>query len=291
MVGCEILDRLPEKATEKSHKADLQLKKADLLNTYVTDHPQSNTQTHQSSESHPYPDTMPMESKCLSLDSSLDHVPFTLPMINDIDRSPSRVEKPYITCEVNENGYDKYYLVAPSCLYYTKGALYGNHTYPPRMKFPFEYVHVVQPIEKDAKIREKEELTETIQLMLNRGHTIHNSIRLYPLTSLLLGYHIVFTPGIYYLTDTLVVSRSGQILLGLGLATLVACPNKTIGCIYVLPHVPGVQIAGLMLQASKNNFFLLQWGNENIKVIPTFPSIVVTVAVILYSYSWLELSL
>ena len=80
------------------------------------------------------------------------------------------------------------------------------------------------------------------------------------------GKDIVFSPGIYDVGSTLVVRQPDQVLLGLGLATIVA-PSDGSPCIRVESNVPGVRIAGLMLEASqqesedtKEGSTLLEWG-------------------------------
>ncbi|MEH3159373.1 MAG: adenylyl cyclase [Sphingomonas taxi] len=60
------------------------------------------------------------------------------------------------------------------------------------------------------------------------------------------GRHVLFTPGFYPLREPIRVERAGTILLGLGLATLVAeGGSKAI----TVADVPGVTIAGLLIDA------------------------------------------
>jgi hypothetical protein len=59
----------------------------------------------------------------------------------------------------------------------------------------------------------------------------------------------VLAPGIYDLGAPLTLRHAGQVLLGLGMATLVA-PRDGRPCVAVAPGVAGVRVAGLMLQAS-----------------------------------------
>jgi hypothetical protein len=78
------------------------------------------------------------------------------------------------------------------------------------------------------------------------------------------GKDVVLAPGIFALESTLVFRHSHQVLLGLGLATLQNPPDGT-PCIQVEPQVPGVRIAGVMLEASETHTTtLLQWGYENV---------------------------
>lgn len=84
------------------------------------------------------------------------------------------------------------------------------------------------------------------------------------------GKDLVLSPGIYPLSDSLEVKRDNQVILGLGYATLIA-PENGSPCITVHPRVPGVRIAGIMLEASVqkdnskvgNTKTLLEWGDES----------------------------
>jgi hypothetical protein len=60
------------------------------------------------------------------------------------------------------------------------------------------------------------------------------------------GKHILFTPGIYPLEDTVRISRPDTILLGIGLPTLVPTTGKTA---LSTDDLPGIILAGLMLDA------------------------------------------
>ncbi len=73
------------------------------------------------------------------------------------------------------------------------------------------------------------------------------------------GLHVVFTPGIYALSESLVVSRADTVLLGLGLATLVSANGSPV---ITVADVDGVRIGGLMLQAGpRGASSLLQVGS------------------------------
>ena len=72
------------------------------------------------------------------------------------------------------------------------------------------------------------------------------------------GLHVVLSPGIYDLRSPLYLGHPNQVMLGLGLATLVAANGQP--CITV-GAVDGVRVAGLLLQAGpKPTKTLLQWG-------------------------------
>ena len=62
------------------------------------------------------------------------------------------------------------------------------------------------------------------------------------------GLHVVLTPGVHALDEPIRIGRAAspyQVLLGLGLATLV--PMRGDAAI-VVADVPGVRVAGLLLQ-------------------------------------------
>ena len=77
------------------------------------------------------------------------------------------------------------------------------------------------------------------------------------------GLNVVVTPGIYYLTAPLVLSKPNQVLLGLGLATLVSAAGTPV---ITVADVDGVRVAGFLMQAGppgpggKVAPALLQWG-------------------------------
>jgi hypothetical protein len=74
------------------------------------------------------------------------------------------------------------------------------------------------------------------------------------------GQHILFTPGVYSLDDTLKVARADTIVLGLGIPSLV--PTSGLPIISVA-DVDGVKIAGLILDAGKvKSPSLLEVGTE-----------------------------
>jgi len=79
------------------------------------------------------------------------------------------------------------------------------------------------------------------------------------------GLDVVLSPGIYHLTESVRIGRSDQVVLGLGLATLVA-PTDGTPCVKVSAGLEGVRIAGIMLEASViedkvvDVSSLLEWG-------------------------------
>ena len=64
------------------------------------------------------------------------------------------------------------------------------------------------------------------------------------------GRHLLITPGIYHLSDTIRVTNPNTVVLGLGLATLI--PDTGLPAITV-SDVDGVALAGLLVDAGPNN--------------------------------------
>lgn len=75
------------------------------------------------------------------------------------------------------------------------------------------------------------------------------------------GKHLLFTPGMYELSESLQVTRPNTIVLGLGLATLI--PGKENGTTAItVADVDGVTVASLMFDAHYSSQSLLQVGTE-----------------------------
>ena len=72
------------------------------------------------------------------------------------------------------------------------------------------------------------------------------------------GLHVVMSPGLYQLEDTLMLRTNGQVLLGLGIATLI--PTHGTAAVTVAAGTTGVRVAGLLLQAGTvRSDTLLMW--------------------------------
>jgi hypothetical protein len=87
------------------------------------------------------------------------------------------------------------------------------------------------------------------------------------------GKDVVLAPGIFYLDRTLEIQKDNQVLLGLGLATLVA--PEGLPCIRVASGTSGVRVAGVMLEAPpidpkkkkkkrETHWSLLEFGTEGV---------------------------
>ncbi|MFC4425007.1 adenylyl cyclase [Deinococcus navajonensis] len=80
-------------------------------------------------------------------------------------------------------------------------------------------------------------------------------------TQLARGRHLLLTPGVYNLDQSLAVKRAGTVVLGLGHATLTAVGGSTP---LKVADVPGVIIAGVTLDAGTvESPVLLQVGSKN----------------------------
>ena len=139
--------------------------------------------------------------------------------------SPKIAEKPFITSDLS----GRFILNVPKLQTDSIGSNFDQET----TKIDFENVYVTQ-LNDDA---------ETIN------------------TKLAEGLDVVISPGIYYLSTSLRVTRSEQVILGLGMATLVTTSDEP--CIVVPDAFQGVRIAGLLLEAkSETVSSLLMWGIE-----------------------------
>lgn len=144
-----------------------------------------------------------------------------------VDQTPIVAEKPFIT--IDSNG--KYYLQVPNPKENSAGP---QLTLADTMTYDF----------KDVFVARASDSTSTIVAKLAAGR------------------HVVLSPGIYHLSETLVLTSNNQVLLGLGYATLIP-PSNGEPCVRVLPNLEGVRIAGILLQAgSAATKTLLQWGDS-----------------------------
>jgi len=78
--------------------------------------------------------------------------------------------------------------------------------------------------------------------------------------ALALGKHILFTPGIYPLEETILVTKPDTVLLGIGLPTLVPMTGKAA---LETRDVPGLKLAGIMVDAGPESTpVLIQIGER-----------------------------
>lgn len=156
-----------------------------------------------------------------------------------IEDTPIVAEKPYIVVKEDDQ---KYQLAVPPVRTNTRGTSSSSSLSPSSIEYvDFEHIAVITPANAD-------------------GARLHD---------LLCGDNpargIVFTPGIYHLGQSIVICNSGQILLGLGYATLI--PLGDFPAVFVKNHLSNVRVASLLFQAgvspklSPHTSALLQWGN------------------------------
>ena len=189
--------------------------------------------------------------------------------VNTVEPTPKvRVEKPFVSMR-SLNGEDIYELVVPEstteCVSgpFLNGLLYRDIR-------PFNQVKVCKPtlpMDKDNKYDEHDD--ETYNHLTPADKRITHELQ----TALDQGKDLVLCPGIFFLSQSLIVRHPNQVILGLGLATLVS-PQDGAPCIHVIPKTYGVRIAGLVLEASFQQLeqaktikvrSLLEVGTEDIK--------------------------
>jgi hypothetical protein len=142
-----------------------------------------------------------------------------------VDSTPTIAEKPFIT--IDSTG--KFSLQIPAAKHNTSGVDWDT----PATTVGFELVYVADNTTDTAA---------SINAQLAAGN------------------HVVLSPGIYSLTEPIVVNKDNLVLLGLGMATLVSANGNMV---IQVGNVDGVRIAGpIILQAgSKPTTTLLQWGS------------------------------
>ena len=170
-----------------------------------------------------------------------------------VEKEPRvRQEKPYIALKQQYlRAYQGFELRVPK-------ATFGEDAVGPQFDElreetrDFRRVKLATPSKNQDSMRAAKDNHDTIQKSLDQGKDV------------------VLSPGIYELSSSLEIKHPNQIILGLGYATLVA-PTDGSPCIHVRSMVPGVKIAGIMLEASAlteegqtKKSCLLQWGEEGV---------------------------
>ena len=170
------------------------------------------------------------------------------PSITVKEYLPIRIEKPYVAVQKDSLQEDelKFDLRVPSAVRgegVTTGTVFDGAKDDVR---DFSRVHVV--------IAGTEDISGRVQAALDAGKDV------------------VLAPGIHQLTKTLEIRHANQVILGLGLATMVA-PTDGSPCVRVAPKIPGVRIAFVMLEASTRAectegspkfSSLLEWGDADV---------------------------
>src|SRR5262249_24925076 len=131
-----------------------------------------------------------------------------------VDRTPVIREKPYLHVE----GSGEYRVFVSALKKDTKGVSWLDGPTPGE-SVPIDGFHIARPSAATAK-------------GIN--------------AALAAGKHVLFTPGVYSLDETIRVTKADTILLGLGVPSLV--PTKGLPVLSVA-DVGGVKVAGLVLDA------------------------------------------
>ncbi len=139
---------------------------------------------------------------------------YTSPAVTTIDTTPMVREKPFLY--LNRRG--KYLVRVPEFTEDSSGITWEDGLTPGK-SIPIRRFHIVI---------EGVDTAETINRALRRGK------------------HLLFTPGIYHLSETIEVNRRNTVILGMGLATLI--PDDGIVAMEVADK-GGIIIAGLLFDA------------------------------------------
>jgi hypothetical protein len=138
---------------------------------------------------------------------------FPNPSHTVLNNSPIMREKPYLYLDGNN-----FAVFVPSLASNTRGATWRNGGATPGTSIPLSQFFVADPSDSAA----------TINQALNQG------------------LHLLFTPGVYHINQTITVNRPNTVVLGLGYATLV---NDNGVVPMRVADVDGVKIAGLLFDA------------------------------------------
>ncbi|WP_406054441.1 discoidin domain-containing protein [Streptomyces sp. NBC_01077] len=152
---------------------------------------------------------------------------FPEPRYTTLDTTPVSREKPFLYLDGNE-----YKVFAPAKRVNARGTSWANGT-PQGESIPLSQFYVVKPGATAATINQ----------------------------ALAQGLHLLFTPGVYHVDQTIDVNRANTIVLGLGLATII--PDNGVTAMKVA-DVDGVRLAGFLIDAGPvNSPVLLELGPQN----------------------------
>ncbi|MFJ9670156.1 coagulation factor 5/8 type domain-containing protein [Streptomyces sp. NPDC101221] len=151
---------------------------------------------------------------------------FPEPPYTTLETTPVSREKPFLYLEG-----DEYRVFLPDKRTDARGVSWGNGT-PRGTSLPLSGFYVAKPDDSAATLNQALEQ----------------------------GLHLLLTPGIYHLDQTVDVKRAGTVVLGLGYATLV--PDNGVTALRVA-DVDGVRLAGFLVDAGPvNSATLLEIGPE-----------------------------
>ncbi|MFD4777909.1 coagulation factor 5/8 type domain-containing protein [Streptomyces sp. NPDC058427] len=151
---------------------------------------------------------------------------FPEPPYTTLENTPVSREKPFLYLDG-----DDYKVFVPAKRTNARGTSWGNGT-PKGESIPLDQFYVVKP----------GATAETINAAVDQG------------------LHLLFTPGVYHVDQTINIDRANTVALGLGLATII--PDNGVTAIKV-GDVDGVKLAGLLVDAgTSNSDSLIEVGPE-----------------------------
>ncbi|CAM5448113.1 Secreted protein OS=Streptomyces glaucescens OX=1907 GN=SGLAU_30535 PE=4 SV=1 [Streptomyces glaucescens] len=151
---------------------------------------------------------------------------FPEPRYTTLNTTPISREKPFLYLDGNE-----YKVFAPARRTGARGTTWASGT-PQGESIPLSRFYVVKPGATAATINQ----------------------------ALAQGLHLLFTPGVYHVDQTINVDRANTIVLGLGLATII--PDNGVTAMRVA-DVDGVRLAGFLIDAGPvNSPTLLEVGPQ-----------------------------
>ncbi|NEC07254.1 coagulation factor 5/8 type domain-containing protein [Streptomyces sp. SID7909] len=141
---------------------------------------------------------------------------FPEPPYTTLENTPVSREKPFLYLDG-----DDYKVFVPAKRTNARGVSWANGT-PQGESIPLDQFYVVKPGAS----------AETINAAVDQG------------------LHLLFTPGIYHVDQTINIDRANTVVLGLGLATII--PDNGVTALKV-GDVDGVKLAGLLIDAGTTN--------------------------------------
>ncbi|MGW5397960.1 discoidin domain-containing protein [Streptomyces sp. NPDC003952] len=141
---------------------------------------------------------------------------FPEPRYTTLDTTPVSREKPFLYLDGAE-----YKVFVPAKRTNARGTSWGNGA-PQGSSIPLSQFYVVKPGTSAATMNQ----------------------------ALAQGLHLLFTPGVYHVNQTIQVNRADTVVLGLGLATIV--PDNGVTAMKV-GDVDGVKLAGFLVDAGQVN--------------------------------------
>lgn len=167
---------------------------------------------------------------------------FPDPPISTMDLTPVSREKPYLYLGEDE----QFYIFLPSAVTNSRGPSWDKGT--PGRSIPLDELLVVTSTTTAGAINQ----------------------------ALSSGRHLLFTPGVYDIYETIEITKPGTVVLGMGHATLTARG----GAVAIkTSNAPGIVLAGITIDAGEaESPYLLQVGSKSDKFQPNEPADPITLS-------------